>query len=121
MALVVIGVLVWNFSTKFQTSSKPLSFSEFMTSVDGGQIDRVTITGNEITGVDKSGENFRTYAPPQFEGLANKLLERNVVVSAREPATSPWAALLYSWAPSLLMIGFWLCFMHQLPRGRHKA
>jgi cell division protease FtsH len=121
MALVVIGVLVWNFSTKFQASSKPLSFSEFMTSVDGGQIDRVTITGNEITGVDKSGENFRTYAPPQFEGLANKLIERNVVVSAREPATSPWAALLYSWAPILLMIGFWIFFMRQMQSGGNKA
>ncbi len=121
MALVVIGVLVWNFSTKFQTSSKPLSFSEFMASVDGGQIDRVIITGNEITGVDKSGENFRTYAPPQFEGLANKLIERNVVVSAREPATSPWAALLYSWAPILLMIGFWIFFMRQMQSGGNKA
>jgi cell division protease FtsH len=121
MALVVIGVLVWNFSTKFQTSSKPLSFSEFMTSVDAGQIDRVTITGNEITGVDKAGENFRTYAPPQYEGLANRLIERSVVVAAREPATSPWAALLYSWAPILLMIGFWIFFMRQMQSGGNKA
>ena len=80
MALVVIGVLVWNFSTNFQASHKPLSFTEFMASVDSGQIDRVTITGNEITGVDKTNESFRTYAPSQYEGLANKLLERNVIV-----------------------------------------
>ena len=73
MALVVIGVLVWNFSTKFQTSHKPLSFSEFMASVDAGQVDRVTITGNEITGVNKANENFRTYAPPQYEGYTLSL------------------------------------------------
>jgi cell division protease FtsH len=121
MALVVIGVLVWNFSTKFQTSHKPLTFTEFMASVDAGQIDRVTITGNEITGVDKGGENFRTYAPPQYEGLANRLLDRNVIVSAREPAASPWAALLYSWAPILLMIGFWIFFMRQMQSGGNKA
>jgi cell division protease FtsH len=121
MALVVIGVLVWNFSTKFQTSHKPLTFTEFMASVDAGQIDRVTITGNEIIGVDKGGENFRTYAPPQYEGLANRLLERNVIVSAREPAASPWAALLYSWAPILLMIGFWIFFMRQMQSGGNKA
>ena len=121
MALVIIGVLVWNFSTQFQASAKPLSFSEFMGSVDAGQIDRVTITGNEITGVNKANENFRTYAPPQFEGLANRLIERNVVVSAREPAASPWAALLYSWAPILLMIGFWIFFMRQMQSGGNKA
>jgi cell division protease FtsH len=121
MALVVIGALVWQFSTKFQTSHKPLSFTEFMASVDAGQVDRVTITGNEITGVNKANENFRTYAPPQYEGLANRLLERNVIVSAREPATSPWAALLYSWAPILLMIGFWIFFMRQMQSGGNKA
>jgi cell division protease FtsH len=121
MALVVIGVLVWNFSTQFQTSLKSLTFTEFMASVDAGQIDRVTITGNEITGVDKANENFRTYAPPQYEGLANRLLERNVILSAREPAASPWAALLYSWAPILLMIGFWIFFMRQMQSGGNKA
>ena len=121
MALVVVGVLVWNFSTRFQASAKPLTFSEFMTSVDAGQIARVTITGNEITGADKANENFRTYAPPQFEGLANRLLERGVVVTAREPAASPWAALLYSWAPILLMIGFWIFFMRQMQSGGNKA
>jgi cell division protease FtsH len=121
MVLVVVGVLVWNFSTKFQTSHKSESFSEFMARVDSGQVARVMITGNEITYVSKTNENFRTYAPPQYEGLANKLIERNVVVSAREPTTSPWAALLYSWAPILLMIGFWIFFMRQMQSGGNKA
>ena len=120
-ALVVIGVLVWNVSNQFQTNHKALTFSEFMGSVDAGQIDRVTITGNEITGVNKANENFRTYAPPQYEGLANKLIERNVAVAAREPTASPWAALLYSWAPILLMIGFWIFFMRQMQSGGNKA
>jgi cell division protease FtsH len=120
-ALVVIGVLVWNVSNQFQTSHKPLTFSESMGSVDAGQIDRVTITGNEITGVNKANESFRTYAPPQYEGLANKLIERNVAVAAREPTASPWAALLYSWAPILLMIGFWIFFMRQMQSGGNKA
>jgi cell division protease FtsH len=120
-ALVVIGVLVWNVSNQFQTSHKPLTFSEFMGSVDAGQVDRVTITGSEITGVNKANESFRTYAPPQYEGLANKLIERNVAVTAREPTASPWAALLYSWAPILLMIGFWIFFMRQMQSGGNKA
>ena len=122
MVLVVVGVLVWNFSTRFSAASaKPLSFSEFMTSVDSGQIARVTIVGNELTGVSKSEETFRTYAPAQYEGLANRLIERNVVVTAREPTASPWAALLYSWAPILLMIGFWIFFMRQMQSGGNKA
>ncbi|HEV8317510.1 MAG TPA: ATP-dependent zinc metalloprotease FtsH [Vicinamibacterales bacterium] len=121
MVLVVVGVLVWNFSTRFQTSQKPLSFSEFMMAVEAGQVARVTITGNEITGISKTNDNFRTTAPTQYEGLANKLIDRNVTVTAREPTTSPWAALLYSWAPILLMIGFWIFFMRQMQSGGNKA
>ncbi len=121
VALVIIGVLVWSFSTQLQTSLQPLSFSEFMGAVDAGQIERVTITGNEITGVNTANESFRSYAPPQYEGLANRLIERNVIVSAREPATSPWATLLYSWAPILLMIGFFIFFMRQMQSGGNKV
>jgi len=121
MVLVVVGVLVWNFSTRFNTRDRDVSFSEFMSWVDSGQVARVTITGNEILGTSKANETFHTYAPAQYEGLANKLIERNVVVKAKEPTASPWAALLYSWAPILLMIGFWIFFMRQMQSGGNKA
>jgi cell division protease FtsH len=121
MVLVVVGVLVWNVSTRFQPNQKPQRFSEFMANVDAGQVARVTITGNEVTYTSKSNENFRTYAPSQYEGLANKLIERGVDVSAREPSASPWSAILFSYAPILLMIGFWIFFMRQMQSGGNKA
>jgi cell division protease FtsH len=121
MVLVVVGVLIWNFSTTFQTRDRTITFSDFVRQLDEGQIQKVTLTGNDILGTTKSGERFRTYAPPQYEGLGNKLLERNVEVSAKEPATSPWATVLYAWAPILLMIGFWIFFMRQMQSGGNKA
>jgi len=121
IVLVLVGILVWNISTRFQPSQKAEKFSEFMSKIDSGQISSVTIVGSEITYTSKSGDSFRTYAPAQYEGLANKLIDRNVVVSAREATASPWAALLYSWAPILLMIGFWIFFMRQMQSGGNKA
>ena len=121
IVLVLVGILVWNISTRFQPSQKAEKFSEFMQKVDSGQISSATIVGNEITYTSKSGDSFRTYAPAQYEGLANKLIDRNVIVSAREATASPWAALLYSWAPILLMIGFWIFFMRQMQSGGNKA
>ena len=121
LVLVVVGVLVWNFSTTFQARDKTVTFSDFMSWVDSGQVAEVTITGNEISGTTKASEPFRTYAPPQYEGLANKLVERNVAITAKEPTASPWATLLYSWAPILLMIGFWVFFMRQMQSGGNKA
>jgi cell division protease FtsH len=121
MVLVVVGVLVWNFSSRFQRSENPISFSEFISFVDSGQVARVTLTGHEVTGTLKSNEAFKTVAPLQYEGLANRLIERNVIVHAKEAAASPWGTLLMSWAPILLLIGFWIFFMRQMQSGGNKA
>tara|TARA_B100000678_G_scaffold129956_2_gene108698 strand:+ start:864 stop:2750 length:1887 start_codon:yes stop_codon:yes gene_type:complete len=121
MALVVVGVLIWNFSTNFQAGDRTEVFSEFMALVDQGQIGDVTIMGNEISGTTRDGVRFQTYAPPQYEGLANTLLDRGIRVTAKEATSSPWATLLYSWAPVLLIIGFWIFFMRQMQSGGNKA
>src|SRR5213594_1826198 len=121
MVLVVVGVLIWNFSTKFQQRDHPITFTEFMAWVDSGQVARVEITGQDIVGYTKQNDRFTTYAPTQFDGLVNKMIDRGVIVKAKEPTASPWASLLYSWAPVLLMVGFWIFFMRQMQSGGNKA
>ena len=121
LVLFVVGVVIWNVSTQFQQTDQPTSFSEFMAAVEAGGIERVVITGQEVSGVERGGEPFRTYAPSQYEGLVNRLIESGVVVQAEEPTVSPWASLLYSWAPFLLLIGFWVFFMRQMQSGGNKA
>jgi cell division protease FtsH len=121
MALMLVGVLAWNFSTSFQTVSQVENFSVFMSQVDSGQVTKVTLTGNEITYTTQGDETLRTYAPPQYEGLANELIQQNVEVSAREPTASPWGMILYSWLPLLLMAGLWIFFMRQMQSGGNKA
>jgi cell division protease FtsH len=123
VVLAAVGLLIWNFSYKFQQHERTITFSDFIESADKGAIRSVVITGQEISGVMKSGEPgaFHTYAPTQYEGLANKLIERGVTISSKEPTASPWASLVYSWAPVLLMIGFWIFFMRQMQSGGNKA
>jgi len=121
IALAVIGVLIWNVSTKFQQTEQGVSFSQFMSWVDAGNVQRVLITGQEITGTTKEGEAFHTYAPEQYEGLANKLYDRGIQIQSKERTASPWATLLYSWGPMLLIIGFWVFFMRQMQSGGNKA
>ena len=121
MVLVVVVVLIWNFSRGFQTGDNDMPFSEFIRQVDSGQVDSVTLTGNEVTGTTATGDTFRTFAPPQYEGLVNRLVERDVAVTATEAAGSPWATLLYTWAPMLLIIAFWVFFMRQVQTGGNKA
>ena len=117
IVLVVGIVLIWSVSTQFQAGDDSVSFSEFVQWVDAGQVESVTLTGNKITGSSRSGDRFRTYAPPQYDGLVNTLVERDVAVTARNAARSPWATLLFSWAPLLLIIGFLVFFMRQMQSG----
>jgi cell division protease FtsH len=127
MVLVVVGALIWNFSTQFNRSPKPISLTEFLQRVDKGEVGEVEITGNEIKGKYTSkgpdgNDNFRTYAPTQFDPLVGtKLAEKVPVIKGNDPASSPWANLLYYWAPILLMIGFWIFIMRQMQSGGNKA
>jgi cell division protease FtsH len=126
MVLVVVGVLIWNFSNTFRPAPGEIPFSTFLDYVEQGKVVKVQIVGNRIkgttTGTTGNGnEQFRTYAPDMYEGLANKLVERDIVIEAEEPTASPWATLLYSWAPILLMIGFWIFIMRQMQSGGNKA
>ena len=121
VVLVVVVVLIWNVSTQFQAADTAVDFSHFLRQVDAGEVSRVELAGNEISGTLTGGGTFRSYAPPQYEGLVNRLVERDVAVTAREAVTSPWATLLYSWAPILLIIGFWIFFMRQVQSGGNKA
>ena len=106
MVLVVVAVGVWNFSAHFQPTSKPIAFSQFLADVQADKIDKVVITGQEISGSYRADpkDTFHTFAPAQYEALANRLIEKNIDVTAKEPTQSPWAQLLYSWAPILLLI-----------------
>jgi cell division protease FtsH len=121
MVLVVLGVLIWNFSNKLHQNERTIMFSDFMSQADAGTISRVDITGQDIAGLTKGGERFHSYAPTQYDGLVNKLIDRGVVVNSKEPTASPWASLLYSWGPVMLMIGFWIFFMRQMQSGGNKA
>ncbi len=123
MVMAVIAVLVWNFSTKFQTAAK---VTEFHRVHDGrGQPARSPRSPSPATrspATSKDNDTFRSYAPPQYEGLANRLLEQRSWTSRRaKPTASPWTALLYTWVPILLMIGFWVFIMRQMQSGGNKA
>jgi len=122
--LVVILALIWNFST-FPSSSKDMAFSDFVASVNKGDVAAVTFVGKEITGRKTGSQeaqvDFRTYMPESYEGLANLLEAKGVQVSARRETAGTWTTILLAWAPILLMVGFWVFIMRQMQSGGNKA
>src|SRR5512134_3797666 len=120
MSLLVVVFLAWHFA-QFQKKETPVKFSEFMAQVEAGQVKDVTITGNEIKGHSVNGDAFRTFAPQGYDKLVDTLLAKKVPVSYQPDQTPTWANMLISWAPFLLLIGFWIFFMRQMQSGGNKA
>ena len=97
-------------------------FSEFLTSVENGEVLKVEIQGNNIKGVYSNGNSFRTYSPND-PNLIEKLSEKGVSISAaplEEKMPSLFGVLL-SWFPMLLLIAVWIFFMRQMQGGKGGA
>jgi cell division protease FtsH len=121
MSLLVVIFLAWHFA-QIQKKETSLKFSEFMQRVDEGRVQDVTITGNEIKGHGGSErEPFRTYAPVGYDKFVDALLAKKVAVTIERDQTPAWANMLISWAPFILLIGFWVFFMRQMQSGGNKA
>ena len=102
--------------------SNQVIFSEFLTSVDNGEVLKVEIQGNNIKGVYSDGKNFTTYAPND-PNLIEKLSDKGVSISAApldEKMPSLFGVLL-SWFPMLLLIAVWIFFMRQMQGGKGGA
>jgi len=120
MSLLVVIFLAWHFA-QIQKKETPLKFSEFMDQVEAGQIADVTISGTDIRGHTTSREPFKTTVPPGYDKYVDALRAKKVVINIERDTTPAWANMLISWAPFLLLIGFWVFFMRQMQSGGNKA
>jgi cell division protease FtsH len=120
MSLLVVIFLAWHFA-QIQKKETPLKFSEFMDQVEAGQIQDVTISGTEIRGHTTSREPIKTTVPPGYDKYVDALRAKKVVINIERDTTPAWANMLISWAPFLLLIGFWVFFMRQMQSGGNKA
>src|SRR6187455_1627959 len=122
--MVVVAFMVYQFTRNFQQGVKVENFSAFLGRVERQDIRKVTLTGNDALYETSSGDKYTTILPTEgakYDGLTNKLVERNIDVSAKAANASPWTAALISWAPILVFMGFMIFFMRQMQSGGNKA
>jgi cell division protease FtsH len=110
-------VALFNMFNQPQAVRNKISYSEFLASVDQGNVMAVQIEGKKITGKLVNDKRFLTYAPDD-PNLVQKLIDKGVQVEAKPKEESPWyITLLVSWFPMLLLIGVWIFFMRQMQGG----
>jgi len=116
----VMMILLFNlFSTPKKTEQK-IKFSEFMTRLEGGDVEEVTIKGSNITGQLRGGKEFKTYTP-EYPELVEVLRSKNVKILAEPEEQNPWWHIFLNWGPIIFLVAIWIFFMRQMQTGGNKA
>jgi cell division protease FtsH len=90
---------------KIENNNNQISYSQFIESVNKGNVSSVKIAGSRITGETSLGQEFETYSPGDL-GMMGDLLNNGVSVQATPPAKESFVKqLIISLAPILLLIG----------------
>ncbi len=103
-----------------------LNYSEFLNVVESGQVLRVEIKGNEITGEflipsgDGKPQFFKSYGPVG-DGLLAKLSEKKINFNFKSDQESGLVGFLVNWAPMILLIFIMIFFFRQIQAGGKGA
>jgi cell division protease FtsH len=109
------------FQAPSQSLEEEIIFSDFMTRLEKGDVTEVTMKPNQINGVLKDGNKFRTYTV-EYPDLVKLLRDKNVKIVARPPEESPWyITFLVTWGPFVLFLVLWFFLMRQMQIGGNKA
>jgi len=121
LIISLVFVLVYHLFSQPKGQDETIVFSDFISYVDKGQINEVTMQGDHISGKMTSGKKFKSYAPND-PSLIPLLKSKGVRITAKPEEESPWfVTVLVSWFPMLLLIGVWIFFMRQMQAGGGKA
>ena len=116
---VIAAVLMMVFNN-FQNvrQGNQYSYSEFIDAVESGQIDKVTISGQSITGMTTSSEPFETVLPAYDDKLMDTLLNNRVEVIGEKPEKQSFLSqLLLASLPILIILAVFMLFMRQMQGG----
>ncbi|MBF0120523.1 MAG: ATP-dependent zinc metalloprotease FtsH [Desulfobacterales bacterium] len=121
IVIVLMMVMLYNLFNQPHLNDATISYSEFLTMVEGDRISEVILQGQELYVADSSGRKFKVYAP-QDNDLIRVLRQKGISIKVKPPAESPWyISVLVSWLPMIILIGVWIFFMRQMQTGGGKA
>ncbi|NLV23799.1 MAG: ATP-dependent metallopeptidase FtsH/Yme1/Tma family protein [Deltaproteobacteria bacterium] len=121
LVISLVMILLFNMMTQKSPEQQQISYSNFLSALENGQVQEVTIQGSDIKGKLKDNTLFKTFVPDD-PSLVSELRERGVLIDVKpEEDRGFWITMLASWGPILLLIAVWVFFMRQMQSGGGKA
>ena len=126
LLIAISAVLLWQVVKSARDGQKDaeLNVSQFMTDVDQGNIEELTVNGMEVRGKHKDNSAFHATVPANYfspEMLKN-LNDKHVRVIFRDVNSGSLPLqLLGTWAPLILLGALWFFMIRQMQTGGNKA
>ena len=120
LLFVVVSVLIFNLFNPVNPAAVQIPFSDVMDKIQNGEVNDVTIKGNEMLGTYKTGKSFKTNLP-EYPDLVKELRARGVKINAEPVKESGWYNFLVVWAPLILMAVWFMFIMRNMQMGGNKA
>ncbi len=119
VVIAVILMTVFNNLGGQRPDTDTIGYSEFLQSVNTGQVDQVKFDDVKITGIRDGGKPFTTFSPEtDNSSLIGELNRAGVQFESVPPENqSLLFSILISWFPFILLIGIWIFFMRQMQGG----
>ena len=108
-----------------RTGTEEIPYSEFLVSLENGDIKDLEFKGEQITGqyvgsTEDSVKSFKTVGPANDQ-LIETLEEKGVTFKFNSNEEGSLTSILLNWAPLLLLVVIMVFFMRQLQAGGTKA
>lgn len=125
IASLIIIIFLWSqLSQESDGKVEKLLFSEFMSKVETNMIQTANIkasgdvTGEMMSQGNMGAANYKTTIPSNYPDVYKALIKRGVKTEVEELDKNNWLTLIFSWAPFLIIIVFWIVMMRQQGVGR---
>ncbi|HSH44732.1 MAG TPA: ATP-dependent zinc metalloprotease FtsH [Longimicrobiales bacterium] len=127
---VLVSVLLVQLFSPRQRDAADLTYSEFITQLERGNVEAVVFVGGKrlegdlrgaVTSDGRQVESFLTDLPiSDSEVLVTRLQDADVQIDAREPDQNWWALVLGA-LPWILILGIWIFMLRQMQSGGSRA
>ena len=122
--LACVAILLWQVVKQAKTRpDKQLSFTQFVSEVDAGKIEKVTISNaTDVKGVYKDrSADLHTLIPANYPDIYKILQDKGVEIEVKDSSGTGWISILINASPFILLLAFWIFMMRQMQSGGNKA
>jgi cell division protease FtsH len=116
LVIAAVAFLLWQGVTRSPNAPKipEISYSEFLSEVEAGNVSKVIIIRNRIDGSYRDDRSFRVTAPASQEGMLQTLHQKGVEIWFRDAPSGDWSTSVMNLLPLILLGILWFYMIRQI-------